>query len=39
LGWFEMGSTVVLIAEKDAARFTILPNQKIKFGDPIAAPN
>ncbi|MDR2151558.1 MAG: phosphatidylserine decarboxylase, partial [Helicobacteraceae bacterium] len=37
LGWFEMGSTVVLIAEKDAARFTILPNQKIKFGDPIAA--
>ncbi|MDR0664935.1 MAG: phosphatidylserine decarboxylase [Helicobacteraceae bacterium] len=36
LGYFEMGSTIVLIAEKDAARFTIEANQKIRFGERIA---
>ncbi|MDR1912498.1 MAG: phosphatidylserine decarboxylase [Helicobacteraceae bacterium] len=35
LGWFEMGSTVVLISQKEAAQFTIELNRKVKFGDPI----
>jgi phosphatidylserine decarboxylase len=35
LGWFEMGSTVVLIAEKNAAQFDINDNSAIRFGETI----
>jgi phosphatidylserine decarboxylase len=37
LGWFEMGSTVVIISEKDAAQFAIKNGKKIRFGETIGS--
>ncbi|MDR1451805.1 MAG: phosphatidylserine decarboxylase [Helicobacteraceae bacterium] len=34
-GWFEMGSTIVLIGEKNSVRFDVTDRQKVKFGDAI----
>ena len=36
LGYFEMGSTIVMIFERDYIDFEASLNQKIKFGDSIA---
>ncbi|GHS88411.1 phosphatidylserine decarboxylase proenzyme [Campylobacterota bacterium] len=36
IGFFEMGSTIVIIAEKDAIDLTIERGTKIRFGDEIA---
>ncbi len=34
-GWFEMGSTIVMLSEKDALTYDISLGQKVKFGDTI----
>ena len=34
-GWFEMGSTIVIFSQKDAIKWEVAENQKIKFGDVI----
>lgn len=36
LGWFEMGSSVVLVAQKDFLVLETKTNDKVRFGDPIA---
>ena len=35
-GCFEMGSTIVLITEKETMDFTVQTGQKVRFGDTIA---
>ncbi len=32
-GWFEMGSTIVILSEKDAIEWSVELNQKVSFGD------
>ncbi len=36
LGWFEMGSTIVMLSEKDSLSYNLNINQKVKFSDVIA---
>jgi len=36
-GCFEMGSTIVLIAEKESMKFAVEAGQKVRFGDTIAS--
>jgi phosphatidylserine decarboxylase len=35
LGWFEMGSTVLLFSQKDAASYRVELDQNVRFADPI----
>ena len=39
LGYFKMGSTVVMVWEKDSVELDFLVNQKVKFGQKIATKN
>jgi len=32
-GWFEMGSTIVILSQKDAIEWSVNLNQKVSFGD------
>jgi len=32
-GWFEMGSTIVVLSQKDAIKWSVELNQKVKFAD------
>jgi len=34
-GWFEMGSTIVILSQKNAIRWDVELNQKVSFGDVI----
>jgi phosphatidylserine decarboxylase len=36
LGWFEMGSTVLIFFEKDFVELENIQNQKVRFGQNIA---
>ncbi len=36
LGYFKMGSTIILIAEKDMLDIAVMPDTHVKFGDTIA---
>ncbi len=38
-GWFEMGSTIVMLSQKDAIRYKVKLNQHVKFGDVIGELN
>jgi len=38
-GWFEMGSTIVLLSQKNALRLDVELNSKVKFGDIIGELN
>ncbi len=35
LGWFEMGSTILMFSSKESAKYNIEVNQKVSFGDEI----
>ncbi|GHV03016.1 phosphatidylserine decarboxylase proenzyme [Campylobacterota bacterium] len=37
LGYFKMGSTILIISAKTAATFCVSPDQKIRFGDTIGS--
>ncbi len=36
LGYFKMGSTVVMLFEKDSVKLEVVAGQKVKFGDKVA---
>ena len=38
-GWFEMGSTIVILSQKDAIKWSVELNQKVKFADVIGELN
>jgi len=38
-GWFEMGSTIVILSQKDAIRWDVSLNQKVTFGEVIGELN
>jgi len=38
-GCFEMGSTIVILAEKKMLEFLVEQNEKVKFGDTVAKYN
>jgi len=38
-GWFEMGSTIVILSQKDAIKWSVNLNQKVSFGDVIGKIN
>ena len=35
-GWFEMGSTIVMLSEKGALEYRLTPGQKVRFAETIA---
>ncbi len=39
MGWFEMGSTIVILSQKDAVKWNVNLNQKVTFGDVIGELN
>jgi len=38
-GWFEMGSTVVILSQKDAIEYNLTTDQTVRFGDSIGKLN
>lgn len=36
LGWFEMGSTILMFSQKDTLKYNINIGKKVSFGEPIA---
>jgi len=38
-GWFEMGSTIVILSQKDVIKWSVELNQKVKFADVIGELN
>ncbi|NPA28101.1 MAG: phosphatidylserine decarboxylase, partial [Epsilonproteobacteria bacterium] len=38
-GWFEMGSTIVILSQKDAIEYRVRLDQYVKFGEVIGELN